>query len=717
MKRINRRLVIPGWSLLFLALFSAPQARAAEGLPPERTFSNTPFLHRILLRDEEGNLISPPRPGPDGKIADDGAKAMSQYATCGKCHSDKDTMYGGWHSNASDPGAPKGRPGEPWIWTDVQTRTQLPMSYRKWPGTWRPNEVGINDFQFALNFGHHLPGGDAAFKSNDLRFKMSGKFELDCLICHVSDNQYDLNDRAAQLGADSQNFKWAATSAAMLGKVQGDAAKFKDNWDPNDPNARPAPKIVYRTERFDGKSMVVLNVSRRVSNDRCYFCHTNISAGPVGGEPAAPEPTPKPATEPATKPASESPAKPAAPHGGLAERQNLERRWNHDRDIHIVKGLLCVDCHRNGADHLITRGYEGEYQDRVKAYGAEKVDPTITTLSCQGCHLGTQFAAGGRNAAPRPMHKGFPLLHFDKLSCTTCHSGPMPDDATEMVQTALAHRLGIPHHRHSDEAGPVIQQPVFLRVDSSGKQVAEDEPGKITPHKLIYPAFWGRLNGNVITPISPDGVRAAVKASATKLFGAPPDPKEVEEFKPLTNDQVLDALGKIAENLAVTSLMAVKTTDVTPAVLVSPTTQPSAQSSPGEAVYVTGGKAYKRSADGKVLEAFDNDAAKPYAWALAHDVRGAQQALGARGCTDCHASGAPIFDGQVSTASILVDAKASRPMHELRGDSTAALAAFAATYPMRPILITVGFASAILLGLTLLTYATKAISRVGSRKH
>ena len=38
-------------------------------------------------------------------------------------------------------------------------------------------------------------------------------------------------------------------------------------------------------------------------------------------------------------------------------------------------------------------------------------------------------------------------------------------------------------------------------------------------------------------------------------------------------------------------------------------------------VYVTGGRAYKRKAGGNDLEAFDNDAAKPYSWALAHDVR------------------------------------------------------------------------------------------------
>jgi len=212
MTRTHRRLAL-GLLIATLALVGMNldrRAIAAESsLPPERTFSNSPFIHRIILRDEDGNIIGgPPKPGADGKpVEDPGQKPISQYQTCGKCHSDKDTMLGGWHSNASDPKAPKGRPGEPWILTDVQTRTQLPLSYRKWDGTYDPHDVGLNDFKFAMNFGRHLPGGDAAMKSDDLRFKMSGKFELDCLICHTTDSGYDPVDRANQVSDEFQNFK------------------------------------------------------------------------------------------------------------------------------------------------------------------------------------------------------------------------------------------------------------------------------------------------------------------------------------------------------------------------------------------------------------------------------------------------------------------------------------------------------------------------------
>ena len=57
------------------------------------------------------------------------------------------------------------------------------------------------------------------------------------------------------------------------------------------------------------------------------------------------------------------------------------------------------------------------------------------------------------NLAPRPLHRGMPTLHFDKLTCTACHSGPMPEDATTLVQTAMSHKLGLPRHHTADAEG------------------------------------------------------------------------------------------------------------------------------------------------------------------------------------------------------------------------------------------------------------------------
>jgi hypothetical protein len=96
-------------------------------------------------------------------------------------------------------------------------------------------------------------------------------------------------------------------------------------------------------------------------------------------------------------------------------------------------------------------------------------------------------------------------------------------------------------------------------------------------------------------------------------------------------------------------------------------------------------------------------------------VRSAQQALGARGCTECHSGGAPVFEGNVDSAALLSNASFSTPMFQVRGDSIGAMRAFGLTYPLRPVLIFIGYACAIILALLLLTYATWAVASLARR--
>ena len=710
-------------SLLAVLLLVATVSQAAEApapagagakAPPERTYSRSPFVHRIVVLDEDGAAIRPTKPDepPNPNVS---TKPMSQEMTCGKCHSDYPVMQQGWHFNFAQADAPHGRPGEPWLLTDVQTRTQLPLSYRGWKGTWHPYDVGINDFNFAKTFGRHHPGGGAMQSSDDLRFKMSGPLENDCLVCHTSDDRYDAAARAAAIATD-QNFRHAPTLAAFVGKVQGQASRLRDNFDPSGPDARRAPKINYDPSRFDEQGNVLFNLERRVSNDRCYFCHTNVDVG--------------------------SSATTAA-----RDDAGLESRWTHDRDIHLVKGMLCVDCHKNGPDHMMVRGYEGEFEDRARAKTAGATpDPTIRTLTCVGCHYGTETEPGGRNAAPKPLHHGLPTLHFDELTCTACHSGPMPKDATTLVQTAMAHKLGLPRHHTADAAAPTIQQPVFIRVNKSGEPVEpEASDGKIAPHRIVFPSFWGRMwddparpGWQEITPMLPEQVLAA-GAGVESILGEEPSEKEFLPAAPLSEAQIAQVLEKLAAapppkiapadvitarnapttapapaapaTAATTAATAPTTSPASPAP-ASPASPAARASASGEPVFVTGMNAYKRGADGKV-EKFFHVAAAPYAWPLAHDVRPAQQSLGARGCVECHAAGAPIFDGKVAVATVLDTPAGSMPMHEARLDPMGALRAFAATYPLRWPLIVIGYASAAVVLVVLLKQMMRAIGSRG----
>src|ERR1017187_1483848 len=107
-------------------------------------------VHIIPLRDPEGDTIQPNdrRPLP-----------FSTIQTCGAdCH-DVGLITRGWHFNATLPEVPAGRKGQPWFWIDGSTATQIPLSYRSWPGTYRPAQLGIDAWKFAQRFGGRTPGG------------------------------------------------------------------------------------------------------------------------------------------------------------------------------------------------------------------------------------------------------------------------------------------------------------------------------------------------------------------------------------------------------------------------------------------------------------------------------------------------------------------------------------------------------------------------------
>ncbi len=113
------------------------------------THSRSPYVHWIDLYDANDSRIDPTDPK---------AAPYSPVYTCGRCH-DYASIAHGYHFNAMEKLNDVGRPGEPWIWTDTRTGTQIPLSYRGWPGTYDPRALGISAWDFVLKFGRQLPGG------------------------------------------------------------------------------------------------------------------------------------------------------------------------------------------------------------------------------------------------------------------------------------------------------------------------------------------------------------------------------------------------------------------------------------------------------------------------------------------------------------------------------------------------------------------------------
>ena len=451
-----RRIARPALGILVLCFLSAVSSRASGGpvdqkLKPWDGNRTTP-AHFIPLRDENNELIVPTDTDP---------MPYSARYTCGPCH-DYKTVQGGWHFDAMKSDK-NGRPGEPWIWLDAKTGTVLPLSYRKWPGDWDPKVVRLNPWDFTLLFGRHMPGGGPAepgdqdlFPGMDARWSVSGKAEVNCLACHNKSGRQDHSEWAKQILRE--NLRWAATAAGGIGEVGGMASRLKETWDiydgPNrdDHEWAVAPSVKYKTIDFDGKHRYFFDVAYPPDDRNCLACH------------------------------SVSPVK--------------ETRATAAADVHTAKGIKCAECHRNDLAHGMVRGYEGESADT----GNRSAD----SFTCRGCHMGEdptgeKLVVPGRLGAPYPKHKGIPLVHFRTLSCTVCHSGPLPGKDWARVRTSRANRLGVYGVAQWSTDQPAIIEPIYMK----------NGVGKIEPRRLLWPAFWARMEGKEIIPLQPGVVEAA----------------------------------------------------------------------------------------------------------------------------------------------------------------------------------------------------------------
>jgi len=578
--------------------------------------------HIIALRDPEGDTIQAEdrRPLP-----------FSTLQTCGAdCH-DVHTISRGWHFNAALPGIPPGRKGQPWLYIDRATATQLPLSYRAWPGTYRPEQAGLSNWVMALHFGGRMPGGLPRDETgpDHLRWMVSGNLEVNCLACHDASPSYDQAEYARQVALE--NFRYAPTAASGLAVVTGSAKEMPDFFDYLLPSSiedslqDKIPRVEYARPRFLPNGKVDFDIVREVKVTRCYYCHTNIDVEQTGAA-----------------------------------------RWRASEDVHLARGITCVQCHRNNLDHDITRGYEGEH-----AAG----DTFAAVLSCRGCHMAADSSTNllpGRMGAPYPKHAGIPPLHFDKLTCTACHSGPWPADETRWLKTGLSHGLGEFNVNKSPGTLPHIEYPVFAR----------QEDGKIGPNRLVWPAFWGLLRGGSVTPLNPDGVRRTLqKAKLEPALGTDGSWPQVDA------EWVAEVLRRLDEESGGT----------------------------GPAVYIAGGKLHRLDAAGK-LQTEDHPQAQPYLWPLGHDVRPASQSLGVKSCQDCHSSGSPFFFGNVAADSPLAAERAARwKMNRFEKNLDLAYnVRLAALWPFRPWLKAGGMAAAGLILLFLVAYTLPALVRVSA---
>jgi len=723
---------------LLLGLWCVAAARGADESRFAMTYNRSEYVHWIDLYDATDTKIDPTDPH---------APPYSPEFTCGRCH-DYEAIAHGYHFNAMQKLANPGRPGEPWIWTDNRTGTQLPLSYRGWTGTHDPRRLGISTWDFLLKFGRHLPGAPVELPASEVsardveagapstdapaadattppavpdngRWKLSGKLAIDCMACHSEGTGYSMEIWWDQI--TKQNFAWAPTAALGLADIEGDVSKLPDDFDPTakpetpapapaaEPDAAPAepadgaapeepkvsgpqepstsadtesanpgesapaaatetgptlPKTRYRALPMSADKKVLFNVLRRPTDNACYYCHTVRAA-----------------------------------------ELDASSEWTHDEDVHLRAGMRCSDCHRNGIEHDTVRAFEGE---------KHSTNVNVATLTCRGCHLGDEdentAVIGGRMGAPKPLHRGLPTIHLDKLSCTACHAGPLPQQQAPRVQTAMAHGLGLPTHELLPDTDPGIVAPVLLRPE-----------GVLYPHRTVWPAFWGEMTDSQITPLNPDAVYEALRTSLrvrrNTTFA------ETLGKVTLTDEDKAAALGPERattppaelteeENRKLKELESTKATAAFREKLAAPlkALQKIIKTEGAVGVYVAGGRAYRLNAEGAV-EVFDHAAAAPYSWKLAHDVRPARWSTGAGSCFECHKLGSPTFDGQVVAMGPAPDAQPpSQRMAELAGYDRVQIDAWNLSFQGRSAFKWFGFVSASIVGCVLLAFLLLGIN-------
>lgn len=441
------------WILTFILLFfliNIPFAYTQQKEKSSWDGNRTVPVHNIVLKDEFNQKIVPTVSYP---------LPFSTRYTCAPCHNYSQIQQG-LHFNPLSSNQ-DGRPGEPWFWVDLDTGTVLPVSYRNWPKMFHPEELGLTFWEFTLLFGRHMLGGgisepELEERSPDSRWNVSGTLGINCLACHNHSRKQSHSEWTFQILRE--NFRWAATASSGLGEVGGMASRLPRTWDiydgpnPDDTRYAVVPYVHYDQSQFNSKHEVFFDLNHKPDDERCLVCHSVSSV--------------------------------------------YQRQFLAESDAHTSAGIQCVDCHRNHISHTMIRGYEGESEQFNM--------PAASDFTCRGCHLRENKShqksfTAGRLGATYPTHKKIPPVHMERLSCTACHSGSIPEKNLNRVKSSRANRLGIYGIARWDMDYPVIQEPVFQR----------DKNGKLTPHRLVWPSFWGYLQENKVHPIRPSAVKEA----------------------------------------------------------------------------------------------------------------------------------------------------------------------------------------------------------------
>ncbi len=421
------------------------------------------------------------------------------------------------------------------------------------------------------------------FKSD---WAKSGAMEADCLMCHLK--EYDNDARMKQISA--LNFRWAATAGAGFGEVVGSVAK------------KETPLVEYDPARFGPDGTVTLPVMRKPLNENCLFCHHES--------------------------------------GWKKRGQSFSKRT----DVHMRAGLLCVDCHVTGREATDKRIYGREEHQIGKGddpgdFVRDDLDNTMR--ACEDCH------DKGILNAPIPKHKGFPPSHFEHIACRTCHM-PWHQVKAALIQDAsvfnTSPRIEPPSKRIWSFYGPDMKPWNYygfaLGYPEGDQPLTQYRPvhalykGKIYPVNRVYTRWVG------IKTDSQPGIDMPHMTDIFMMWKTHmDDPNKNYPLLSMINDDNKDGYPEVNRPEEIRALI-----DSVVAML-----KKKGESLGGKTVVFVDGDRY--TADGSTWTDIPK---KPYEYSpygsvfkYSHDICPAKNALGAKGCTDCHSDKSDFFFGKV----------------------------------------------------------------------
>lgn len=416
------------------------------------------------------------------------------------------------------------------------------------------------------------------------RWPETGVIEADCLLCHQP--EYDYKKRNAQLA--NLNFRWAATEGAGFGVIVGKVASGEK------------PRVEYHKDLFDEQGNVTVHIAPSPRNETCLNCH----------------------------------AKPDWKKRGAS--------FSAHTDVHLAKGLKCVDCHTSGsrASDPRIRGKEvHQFGKGDDPSGWVRNDLDNTVRSCESCHT------EGTLGAPIAKHSWLPPLHLDKIACATCHI-PRRYTKAALVQASDvfngAPRITPPPKRiwtfYDQDMAFWNHYGELDLFTASDKPVNEFRPslakykGKIFPVDRVHSAWVG------FEETGKSGLNQLFMKDFYAMWLAHKgDPAKYPQL-----DRIRDDNGD--------GMIEVNRPEEIDALLDAAAAYLEATGFPMQGrrlVYVSDDRKYTSGAKFEILPMEPHEAS-PYSsvYKYSHNVLPARAALGARGCIDCHSAGSAFFEGK-----------------------------------------------------------------------